>query len=78
MDELPCKTVHRCIGTKPSWQVFTDTLLIAQELSFPHLMKSRRRGTKLAWLTKDLLVRLRERKKCTGSGSKNTWPGKNT
>lgn len=30
------------------------------------------------WLSKDLLVKVRDERKCTGSVSRDAWPGKNT
>ena len=45
------------------WFRFKDAFLGVQELSIPQNKKSDRQGRKPAWLSKDLLVRLRERKK---------------
>ena len=39
------------------------------ELSVPQYRKTSRRGRKLAWMSKDLLVKLREKGACTGSKS---------
>ncbi|KFZ48070.1 hypothetical protein N321_02745, partial [Antrostomus carolinensis] len=62
LDGIPWETVLMDIGTEQSWQVFKDTFLRAQELCIPQHKKSSRGGRKLAWLSKDLLVKLREKK----------------
>jgi len=46
-----------------SWQLPKDTFPRAQELSIPQQKKSSRGGKKLAWLSKDLLAKLRENNK---------------
>lgn len=48
-----------------SWWLFKDTFLKAQGLSIPQHKKSSKGSRILEWLSKDLLVRLREKKeKC--------------
>lgn len=49
------------IGAEQRWQLFNDTFLRAQEFSAPQHKKSCRGGRKLVWLSKDLLVNLREK-----------------
>jgi len=49
------------IGMEQCWQLFKDTFLRAQEFSAPQHEKSHRGGKKLAWLSKDLLAKLREK-----------------
>ena len=55
-------TILRDNRTEQSWQHFKDAFLRAQELSIPQHKKSSRKGSKSAWLSKDLLVRLSEKK----------------
>jgi len=62
LDEILWKTVLRNIGMEESWQLFKDTFLKAQELSIIQHRKSSAGGKKPAWLSKDLLVKLREKK----------------
>ena len=69
--------LSRDMGTEQSWQFFKVTFLRAQELFVPQNKKSGRQGRKPAWLSKDLLVRLREKKENTSSGSRDEGPGKN-
>lgn len=46
------------------WEVFKDAFLRAQELSASQYRKKKsRRGRKLAWFGKGLLVKLRDKKK---------------
>ena len=45
-----------------SWQQFKDAFLIAQELSIPQHKKLSTGGRKPAWLNKDLLVKLKDKK----------------
>ena len=63
MGEIPWEVVLRDKGTEQSWQHFKDAFLRAQELLFPQNKKSGRQGRKPAWLSKDLLVKLRKKKK---------------
>lgn len=58
-----------------SWQDFKDTFLRAQELSPSPCIRNKAEAT---WLSKDLMVKLRVGRKCTGSGSRDMWPRKNT
>ena len=53
--------LSRDMGTEQSWQFFKVTFLRAQELFVPQNKKSGRQGRKPAWLSKDLLVRLRDK-----------------
>ncbi|KFZ45983.1 hypothetical protein N321_04792, partial [Antrostomus carolinensis] len=62
LDGILWETVLRDIGTEQSLQVFKDTFLRTQELTIHRHKKSSRGGKKLAWLSKDLLVKLREKK----------------
>ena len=56
------ETVLKGIGTEQSWQLFEDTLLREQRLSIPQQKKLSRGGRRLAWLSKDLQLKLREKR----------------
>jgi len=45
-----------------TWQFFKDNFLRAQELSIPQYMKSSKGGRRPAWLSKDLMGKLRVKK----------------
>ena len=57
------ETVLRDKGTEQSWQHSKYALLKIQEFSIPQNKKSGRQDRKTAWLSKDLLLRLRGKKK---------------
>jgi len=56
------------IGMEQCWQLFKDTFLRAQVLFTPWHKKSSRRGRKSAWLSNDLLVKLRGKKEKLQAG----------
>ena len=62
LDKIPWEAVLRDKGVKESWLLFKDAFLRTQELSVPQNKKAGRRSRIPAWLGKDLLVRLREKK----------------
>ena len=53
------ETVLRDREAEQSWQIFKDAFHKAQELSIPQCKNSGREGTRLAWLSRDLLVKLK-------------------
>lgn len=59
---IPWETVLEGIGMEQSWQLFQDTLLRAQELSIPQQKKSSRGDGLPVWLSKDLQLKLREKR----------------
>lgn len=59
LDEILWCSVLTDMRTEQSWKLFKDTFLKAKELSIPQDKKTRR-GKKTAWLSKDVLVKLRE------------------
>ena len=63
LDEIPWEIALRDTRIEQIWQLFKATFLRAQELSIPKYKKSSRGGRKLTWLRKDLLVKLRKKKK---------------
>ena len=56
------KTALRDKGAEQSWPLFKDILFRAQELSIPMCKKSGKEGRRSAWLSKDLLVKLKYKK----------------
>ena len=52
--------------TQQRWQQFKDIFLRAHKLSIPQCRKSRKGSRRPAWLSKDLLVKLREKKERYG------------
>jgi len=58
-DEILRETIP---GQMNSWHLFKGTFLRVQEPSIPQCKKSSRGGRKLAWLSKDLLFKLRDKK----------------
>ncbi|GAB0203805.1 hypothetical protein GRJ2_002846100 [Grus japonensis] len=62
VNRTPWETVLRDKGAEQSWQIFKDTFHRAQELSIPRCKKSGKEGKRLAWLSRDLLVKLKGKK----------------
>ncbi|KFZ66869.1 hypothetical protein N338_11098, partial [Podiceps cristatus] len=60
--EISWEVVLRDRNAEEGWLLFKDAFLRAQELSVPLKKKVGRRGRKPAWLGKDLLAKLREKK----------------
>ncbi|KFQ62398.1 hypothetical protein N334_02973, partial [Pelecanus crispus] len=58
----PWETVLRDRGMEQSWQTFKDTFHRAQELSVPKCKKSGKEGKRPAWLSRDLLVKLKSKR----------------
>lgn len=58
MDGTPWKTAFRDKGAEQSWQLFKYIFLRAQEFSIPTHKKSGKEGSRPAWASKDLLVKL--------------------
>ncbi|KFQ86650.1 hypothetical protein N337_07878, partial [Phoenicopterus ruber ruber] len=58
----PWETSLRDKGAEQSWQIFKDAFHRAQELSIPRCKKSRKEGKRRAWLSHDLLVKLKGKK----------------
>lgn len=56
------EAVLRDKGVEQRWLLFQDALRREHELSIPQNKKGGQGDIKLAWLSKDLLVRLREKK----------------
>ena len=60
--KIPWDAVLKDKDVEESWLLFKDAFLRAQELSVPLNKKAGRGGRKLAWLSKDLLGKLRAKK----------------
>jgi len=69
---MPVSSGKLSLGTK-SWQHFKDTFLTAQQLSILHFKKLGRWSCKPAWLSKDLLARLRGKRKDNYKRWKQGW-----
>jgi len=52
-----------CEDAEWSWQIFKEAFLSAQELSIPRCSKPGQEGKRLVWLNRDLLVKLKSKKK---------------
>lgn len=62
VDRTPWETALRHKGSGQSWQTFKDVFHRVQELSVPGYKKSGREGKRLAWMSQDLLVKLKGKK----------------
>lgn len=78
MDEVPWETALRGSGADQKYQLFKDTSLRAHELSI--LVCRRRSSTawKLAWLSKDLLLKMMSKKEMHSQWIRDMWPGRST
>jgi len=54
--------VLRDRGEEQSWQIFKDTFHRAQELSVLRCKRSSKEGKRLAWLSRDMLVKLKDKR----------------
>ena len=62
-DGIPWDAALRDKGAEKSRQLFKDVFLRAQELSIPMCNNLGKEGLRLAWLRKDLLVKIKYKKK---------------
>ncbi|KFW04519.1 hypothetical protein N327_07886, partial [Fulmarus glacialis] len=62
VSKTPWETAFRDKGAEQSWQIFKDAFHRAQELSIPTCKKSGKEGKRPAWLSRDLLVKLKGKK----------------
>jgi len=63
VSRTPWETVLRDRGAERSWQIFKDAFHRAQEQSVPRCKRSGKEGKRLAWLSQDLLVKLKGKRK---------------
>ncbi|KAK4821003.1 hypothetical protein QYF61_010734 [Mycteria americana] len=59
VSRTPWETVFRDRGAQQSWQIFKDAFHKAQELLVPRCRKSGKEGKRPAWLSRDVLVKLK-------------------
>ncbi|KFO76697.1 hypothetical protein N303_06718, partial [Cuculus canorus] len=62
VSRMPWETVLRDKGAEQSWQIFKDAFHKAQECSASICRKSGRKGKRPAWLSHDLLVKLKSKR----------------
>ncbi|KFQ68276.1 hypothetical protein N335_06719, partial [Phaethon lepturus] len=62
VNRTPWEYALRDKGAEQSWQVFKDVFHRAQELLIPRCKKSGREGKRQAWLSRDLLCKLKGKK----------------
>ncbi|KFM02997.1 hypothetical protein AS27_15497, partial [Aptenodytes forsteri] len=62
VNRTPWETALRDKGAEQSWQIFKDTFYRPQELLIPTCKKSVKEGKTLAWMSQDLLVKLKGKK----------------
>ncbi|KFU97058.1 hypothetical protein N339_06908, partial [Pterocles gutturalis] len=63
VERIPWETALRDKRTEQSWQIFKDAFRSAQELSVPWCKKSGKIGKRPAWLSHDLWLKLKGKKK---------------
>ncbi|KFQ15609.1 hypothetical protein N330_03315, partial [Leptosomus discolor] len=59
VNKTPWETAFRDKGVEQRWQIFKNAFHRAQELSIPRCKKSGKEGKRPAWLSRDLLVKLK-------------------
>ncbi|KFP99488.1 hypothetical protein N329_04107, partial [Haliaeetus albicilla] len=62
VNRTPWETALRDKGAKQSWQIFKDAFHRVQELSVLRCKKSGKEGKRPAWMSQDLLVKLKGKK----------------
>jgi len=62
LSRTPWETVLRDRGAEQSWQIFKRAFHRTQELSDPRCKKSGKEGKRAAWLSQDLLVKLKSKR----------------
>lgn len=67
---VPLESDFEGLGIHECWSVFKNHILEAQEQSIPLCQKSSKRGRKLAWLNRELLSDLRQKRNCMISRNK--------
>ena len=63
VSQVPWETALEGIGVHQCWSLFKGHFLRASEQAIPPCCKSSRWGRRLAWLNRDLLLELRQKKK---------------
>ncbi|KAK4821784.1 hypothetical protein QYF61_002200 [Mycteria americana] len=62
VNRIPWETALRDKGAEQSWQIFKDTFHRVEELSICTCKKSGKEGKRSAWMSQDLLVKLKSKK----------------
>ncbi|KAK4825160.1 hypothetical protein QYF61_024549 [Mycteria americana] len=62
VSRTPWEMVLRDRGAEQSWQIFKDAFHKAQELSVPRCRKLGKEGKRPAWLSRDMLVKLKSKR----------------
>ncbi|KFQ74137.1 hypothetical protein N335_02350, partial [Phaethon lepturus] len=62
VNRAPWETSLRDKGAEQGWQIFKDAFHRAQDLLIPRYRKSGKEGKRPAWLSQDLLVKLKGKK----------------
>ncbi|KFQ71317.1 hypothetical protein N335_05210, partial [Phaethon lepturus] len=68
VNRTPWETALRDKGAEQSWQIFKDAFHRTQELSIPKWKRSGKEGKRPAWLSQDLLVKLKGKKEMHRQG----------
>jgi len=76
VSRTPWEMVLRDRGAEQSWMIFKDPFHTEQELSVLRCNKSSKEGKRLAWLSQDMLDKLKGKGNCTDSGSRDKYLGK--
>ncbi|GAB0201721.1 mitochondrial enolase superfamily member 1 [Grus japonensis] len=70
VERRPWETVLKGKGVQEGWALFKKEVFKAQEQSVPVCRKTKRRGRRLAWLKRELLLGLREKRRVYHSWKK--------
>lgn len=75
ISQVPCGCALEGIGVHLCWSLFKSNLLRLQDQAIPKCQKSSKRDTRLAWLSRDLFLELRQKRKECGHWKQGqvTW-----
>ncbi|KFP65777.1 hypothetical protein N322_00654, partial [Cariama cristata] len=62
VNRTPWETALRDKGAEQSWQIFKEIFYREQEVAIPRRKKLGKQGKRLAWLSRDLLAKLKAKK----------------
>ena len=74
VSKVPWESAFEGIGVHECWSLFKSHLLRAQEQAIPKCQKSSKRGRRPAWLSRDLLLELRQKRKVYGHWKQGQVP----
>ena len=66
VSKVPWESAFEGFGVQECWSLFKSHVLRAQEQAIPKCGKSSKRGRRPAWLSRDLLLELRQKRKVYG------------